>query len=65
MMIDEGVSVSILSSVAWHSLGCPQLAAVTQNLLAFNRRTSQPLGILPQFPIILGGKTVFIDAMVV
>jgi hypothetical protein len=65
MMIDEGASVSIFSSVAWHSLGCPQLAAVTQNLLAFNRRTSQPLGILPQFPVILGGKTVFIDAMVV
>jgi hypothetical protein len=65
MMIDEGASVSILSFVSWHSLGCPQLAAVTENLLAFNRRTSQPLGILPQFPVILGGKTVFIDAMVV
>jgi hypothetical protein len=25
-LIDEGVSVSILSSVAWHALGCPQLA---------------------------------------
>jgi hypothetical protein len=65
MLIDEGASVSILSSVAWYSLGCPQLAPVTQNLLAFNRRTSQPLGILPQFPVTLGGKTVFIDIMVV
>jgi hypothetical protein len=64
-LIDEGASISILSSVAWHALGCPQLAPVTQNLLAFNRRTSQPLGILPQFPITLGGKTVFIDVMVV
>jgi hypothetical protein len=54
-----------LSSVAWYALGCPQLAPVTQNLLAFNRRTSQPLGILPQFPVTLGGKTVFIDVMVV
>jgi hypothetical protein len=34
-------------------------------LLAFNRRTSQPLGTLPQFPVTLGGKTVFIDVMVV
>jgi hypothetical protein len=41
------------------------LCPVTQNLLAFNRRTSQPLGTLPQFPITLGGKTVFIDVMVV
>jgi hypothetical protein len=28
-LIDEGVSVSILSSVAWYALGCPQLAPVT------------------------------------
>jgi hypothetical protein len=65
MLIDEGVSISILSSIAWYALGCPQLASVTQNLLAFNRRTSQPLGTLPHFPITLGGKTVFIDVMVV
>jgi hypothetical protein len=64
-LIDEGASVSILSSVTWYALGCPQLAPVTQNLLAFNRGTSQPLGILPQFPVTLGGKTVFIDVMVV
>jgi hypothetical protein len=64
-LIDEGSSVSILSSIAWQALGCPPLAPVTQNLLAFNRRTSQPLGTLPQFPITLGGKTVFIDVMVV
>jgi hypothetical protein len=65
MLIDKGSSVSILSSIAWQALGCPSLVSVTQNLLAFNRRTSQPLGILPQFPITLGGKTVFIDVMVV
>jgi hypothetical protein len=46
-LIDEGASVSILSSIAWYALGCPQLASVTQNLLSFNRRTSQPLGTLP------------------
>jgi hypothetical protein len=64
-LIDEDASISILSSVAWYTLGCPQLAPVTQNMLAFNRRTSQPLGMLPQFPVTLGGKTVFIDVMVV
>jgi hypothetical protein len=63
--IDEGASVSILCSFAWKSLGCPPLAPVTQNLLTFNRRTSQPLGTLPRFPVTLGGKTVFIDVMVV
>jgi hypothetical protein len=65
MLIDEGSYVSILSSIAWQALGCPPLVPVTQNLLAFNRRTSQPLGTLPQFPVTLGGKTVFIDVMVV
>ena len=64
-LIDEGSYVSILSSIAWHALGFPPLVSVTQNLLSFNRRTSQPLGILPQFPVTLGGKTVFIDVMVV
>ena len=64
-MIDEGASVSILSFISWQDLGYPQLVPVTQNLLAFNRRTSQPLGTLPQFPVTLGGKTVFIDVMVV
>jgi hypothetical protein len=64
-LIDEGASVSILSSFAWQVLGFPQLVSVMQNLLAFNRRTSQPLGTLPQFPITLGGKTIFIDVMVV
>jgi hypothetical protein len=46
-LIDEGSSVSILSSISWQSLGYPSLVSVTQNLLAFNRRTSQPLGTLP------------------
>jgi hypothetical protein len=62
---DEGSSVSILSSIAWKALGYPPLAPITQNLLAFNKRTSQPLGTLPQFPVTLGGKTIFIDVMVV
>jgi hypothetical protein len=64
-LIDEGASISILSSFAWQALGCPHLAPVMQNLLAFNRRTSQPLGTLPQFLVTLGGKNVFIDVMVV
>jgi hypothetical protein len=47
MLIDEGASISIMSYVAWYTLGCLQLAPGAQNLLAFNRRTSQSLGILP------------------
>jgi hypothetical protein len=65
MLIDEGSFVSVLFSIAWQDLGYPPLAPVTQNLLSFNIRTSEPLGTLPQFPVTLGGKTVFIDVMVV
>jgi hypothetical protein len=64
-LIDQGSSVSILSSIVWKDLGYPQLLSVTQNPLAFNRRTIHPLGILPHFPVTLGGKTIFIDVMVV
>jgi hypothetical protein len=39
--------------------------SVTQTLFTFNRRTTHPLGILPQSPVTLGGKTIFIDVMVV
>jgi hypothetical protein len=50
---------------SWKSLSSPQLEPVTENLLAFNKWITQPLGILPQLPIILGGKIVYIDVMVV
>ena len=64
-IIDEGALVSILSSTAWQALGSLLLAPVTQNLLAFNRGTSQQLGILPQLPITLGGKIIYLNVMVV
>lgn len=38
---------------------------VTQNLLDFNRGTSQPLGILPQLLITLGEKIIYLNVMVV
>ena len=64
-IFDEGASVSILSSIAWQVLGSPQLAPTTDKILAFNRRPTAPLGILPHLPITLRGKIVFINVMVV
>ena len=57
--------MSILSSTASKALGLPPLVRITQNLLGFNRGTSRPLEILPQLPITLGGKTVYLNVMVV
>lgn len=65
IVIDEGALVSILSSIAWKALGAPYLVHVTQNILVFNRGTSQPLGILLKFLITLGGKSVYLIVMVV
>ena len=65
IVVYEGAFSSIISLIAWKSLGSPQLVFVTQNMLAFNKRTSQPLGILPQLPISLEGKNVYADVMVV
>ena len=64
-IVDEGASVTILSSDVWKALGYPELVSVTNQLVAFDRRHSEPLGVLPQLPISLGGKTVCIDVMVV
>jgi len=64
-VIDEGAFVSILSSTTWQDLRSPHLVPVTHNPLAFNRGMSQPLGILPKFPITLGGNTFYVDVMVV
>ena len=64
-IVDEGAYVSILSSTTWQALGSPQLVPITDQILAFNRRPTAPLGIFPLFPITLGGKTVCINVMVV
>jgi hypothetical protein len=55
-LIDEGLSVIFLSSIAWKYLSYPKLVLITQTLFSFNRRTSHPLGITPQFPVTLEGK---------
>lgn len=64
-ILDEGYFFSILSSTSWQYLGYPKLLPTTNHLLDFNRRPSEPLGIFPQLPISLGGKTIYIDAMTV
>jgi len=64
-IIDEGASVSILSSTAWKALGSPSLLPKIRNLTGFNKGTSRPLGILPNLPITLRRKTVHLNVMVV
>lgn len=63
-LLDEGASVSIMPVPTWQALGSPPLVPVTLHLTAFDGGTSQPLGILPKFPITLRGKTIYIDVSV-
>jgi len=64
-IIDEGASVSILSSNAWKALGSPSLFPEKQNLAGFNKGTNRPLGILPKLPITLRKKIVHLNVMIV
>ncbi|CAA3032930.1 Hypothetical predicted protein [Olea europaea subsp. europaea] len=63
-ILDEGACVSLMSSITRQALGSPYLGPVTQNLLAFDRGACPSLGVLPKFPITLGGKTIYIDVLV-
>jgi hypothetical protein len=63
--VDEGSSASILSSSVWKVLGSPELVSASHELLDFDRRPSEYLGVLPLFPISLGGKIVHVDVIVV
>ena len=64
-IVDEGASVSILSSRAWRGMGSPSLVSTASQLLAFDRRTCIAMGILAQTTITLGGKIVLVDFMVI
>jgi hypothetical protein len=64
-VIDEGFSASILSSSAWQAFGSPKHVSSTSELLYFDKRPSKCLGILPRFPITLGGKDFLINLLVV
>ena len=64
-MVDEGSSTSIISSLTWKALGSPKWLTAQSQLLAYDRRPSESMGVLPQLPMTLGGKTVLIDMMVV
>jgi hypothetical protein len=64
-IVDEGASTSILSSSVWKVLGSPELVSSLHELLAFDKRPSEYLGVIPQLPISLGGNNVCVDVIVV
>jgi len=64
-MVDEGSFASIISSLTWKALSSPKFLIAQSQLLAYDKRPGESMGVLPQFPITLGGKIVLINMMVV
>ena len=60
-IINEGASTCIMSMSCWKTLGSPTLSRSSTTLKAFDGRTYTPYGILSNFQVELGGKTIEFD----
>jgi hypothetical protein len=64
-VIDEGAATCVMSLVCWKALNSPTLSQSPTMLSDFEDRSFHPHGILPAFPVQLGGKMVEVDVEVV
>jgi hypothetical protein len=64
-VVDEGTSTSMMSIACWKSIGSPPLSQSMTMLTAFDGCSFRPHGVLPIFPVQLGGKTMEIEVEVV
>jgi hypothetical protein len=65
IVVDEGAATCVMSLVCWKALGSLTLSQSPTMLTAFDGRSFHPHGILPAFPVQLGGKMVEVDVEVV
>jgi hypothetical protein len=65
MVVDEGASTCIISLSCWKAVGQPVLSPSPTLLTTFNGRSFRKHGIIPSFPVQLGGKTVCVEVEVV
>jgi hypothetical protein len=64
-VVDEGASTCVMSLACWKSIGQPELSPSPTLLTAFDGRSFRPHGIIPSFPMKLGGKTMCVEVEVV
>jgi hypothetical protein len=64
-VIDEAASNCVMSLACWKAIGQPELSPSPTLLTAFDGRSFRPHGIIPSFPVQLGGKTVCVEVEVV
>jgi hypothetical protein len=64
-VVDEGDSTCVMSLACWKAIGQPELSPSPTLLTAFDGRSFRPHGIIPSFPVQLGGKTMCVEVEVV
>jgi hypothetical protein len=65
MVVNEGASTCVMSLACWKAIGQPALSPSPTLLTVFDGRSFRPHGIVPSFPVQLGGKTVCVEVEVV
>jgi hypothetical protein len=55
-VVGEGASTSLNSLACWKAIGQPSLPPSPTFLTVFDDRSFRPHGIIPSFPMKLGGK---------
>jgi hypothetical protein len=65
MVVDEGASTCVMSLTCWKAIGQPALSPSPTLLTAFDGCSFRPHGIVPSFPVQLGGKTMCVEVEVV
>jgi hypothetical protein len=65
MVVDEGASTCMMSLACWKAIGQPILSPSPTLLTTFDGHSFRPHGIIPSFPMQLGGKTVCVEVEVV
>jgi hypothetical protein len=64
-VVDEGASTCVMSLACCKAIGQPIFSPSPTLLTAFDGRSFRPHGIVPCFPMQLGGKTVCVEVEVV
>ena len=67
--MDEGALTCVMYLSCWKALGSPEIMPSQSMLKAFDGHVFKLHGIVPSFPVTLGGKTVtveveFVDAVI-
>jgi hypothetical protein len=65
VVFDEGTATCVMYLICWKSLSSVNISQSPTMLTTFDGRSFCPHGILPTFPVQLGGKTVEVDFEVV